>query len=123
MIQPSLPEMSTDELVNLFAQNCIEQDQAIFKEQVSAYKKIFAQMDAINAEVKLRGPQARLALKRLYCHPNMQVRLKAARQTVGLDPAGARQVLEAIARSGRMPQAADARETLRKVDEGALKPD
>jgi hypothetical protein len=115
--------MSTDELVDLFAQNGIEQERVIFKEQVAKYKKVFGQMAAIDAELKRRGAAARLALTRLYEHPNMQVRLQAARLTIAVSPAGARRVLEAIALSGRMPQAADARGKLRDLVEGVTRPD
>jgi hypothetical protein len=123
MTQLVLQDMSTDELVDLFAQNGIEQDSVIFKEQVSKYKKVFGLMAAIDAELKRRGPQARLALTKLYAHPNMQVRLQAAKCTRAVAPAEARRVIEAIAKSGRMPQAADARGSLRIMDEGLIKPD
>jgi hypothetical protein len=123
MSQPPLQDMSIDDLVDLFAQNGIEQDRVIFKEQVSKYKKVFGVMDAIDAELKRRGPQGRLALTKLYEHPNMQVRLQAAKCTRAVAVVEARRVMEAIAKSGRMPQAADARGSLRMMDEGLIKPD
>ena len=80
-------------------------------------------MDDINTELKRRGSQARLALTRLYDHPDIQVRLQAAKSTRAVAPVEARRVIEAIARSSRMPQAADARGSLRNMDEGLIRPD
>jgi hypothetical protein len=119
----NLANMSLDQLVDLFAENAIEQDRVIFKEQVSKYKKVFGEMGAINAELKRRGPQGRLALTRLYTHPNMQVRLQAARSTLAVAAAEARQIIETISKSGRFPQAGDAGMCLWNLDEGILKPD
>jgi hypothetical protein len=113
--QPSLAPLSIDELVNLFQQNAIEQDRVIFKEQVSKYKKVFAESDAISAELNERGPDALRALTRLYNDPNMQVRLQAARSTVDVAPAEAQSVLLDIARFGHVPQSANARAKLRRL--------
>lgn len=119
----NLANASLDQLVDLFAENAIEQDRVIFKEQISKYKKVFGEMDAIDAELKRRGPQARLALTRLYTHSNMQVRLQAARSTLAVAPTEARQVIEIIAKSRRFPQAGDAGMCLWNLEEGILKPD
>lgn len=118
----ALTDMPIDELVQLFAENCIEQDEAIFKEQISEFKKIFNVMFELDKELRRRGRDARLALVKLYEHPNLQVRLQAARVTLGVAPKEARQVIESVSRTGWMPQAADARGTLRNLDTGFLKP-
>lgn len=86
MKQPPLAHLSTDELVDLFRQNAVEQNRAMFKEEVSKFKMIFGESDLINAELKKRGPDALRALRRLYDDPNMQVRLQAARLTVDVAP-------------------------------------
>jgi hypothetical protein len=116
MSRRNLEDMTLQELVDLFAQNGIEQDDVISRGQVSKFKKIFGVMAAIDAELTRRGPQARMALAALYVHPNMQVRLQAALVAANVDPIGVRPVLEAIAKSVRMPQAADAREALRNLN-------
>jgi hypothetical protein len=115
MKQPSLAHLSTDELVDLFEQNAIEQDRVIFKEQISKYKEVFGESDAIYAEFQKRGHDALRALMRLYKNPNMQVRLQAARLTIGVAPTEARSVLENIARFGHVPQSANARAKLRSL--------
>ena len=55
MKQPSLAHLSIDELVNLFQENAVEQDRVIFKEQVSKYKRVFAESDSICVELRKRG--------------------------------------------------------------------
>lgn len=121
-MKPRLKDISTQELVQLFAENCVEQDKAIFNEQISKFKKIFSIMFHIDEELRERGREARLALTALYEHPNLQVKLQAARLTLGVAPAEARQVIEAVSKSGWMPQAADAKGTLWNLDSGFLKP-
>jgi len=121
-MKPRLKDISTQELVQLFAENCVEQDKAIFNEQISKFKKIFSIMFRIDEELRERGREARLALTALYEHPNLQVKLQAARLTLGVAPAEARQVIEAVSKSGWMPQAADAKGTLWNLDSGFLKP-
>ncbi len=104
-----LADLSTDELVDLFEKNAIEQDRVTFKEEVSKYKTVFGESDAIEAELEKRGPDALRALTRLYKNPNMQVRLQAACMTTTVAPAEAQSVLENIARFGHVPQSANAR--------------
>jgi hypothetical protein len=116
MSRRNLEDMTLQELIDFFAQNGIEQDEVISAGKVSKFKKIFGVMAAIDAELTRRGPQARMALAALYAHPNMQVRLQAALVAANVDPIGVRPVLEAIAKSARMPQAADAREALRDLN-------
>jgi hypothetical protein len=113
MTRRSLSDMSTDELVDLFAENGIEQYRILLLNQVSKLKKVFGSMFEINAELKRRGTEARLALTQLYDHPNIQVQTQAALLTDDINPDGAKQVLLAIARSWHQPQAANARAALR----------
>jgi hypothetical protein len=80
-------------------------------------------MDATEKELRRRGREARLALLRLYDHPNMQVRLNAAKRTLGIAPDAARRVLQAISDSKWQPQAMDAGMSLWNLDRGVFKPD
>ncbi len=63
----ALTDMPIDELVQLFAENCIEQDEAIFKEQISEFKKIFNVMFELDKELRRsrsrRAVSARKALR------------------------------------------------------------
>ncbi len=62
------------------------------------------------------------ALMRLLEHPNTQVKYQTAMATLAVAPVEARRVIEAISKSTQMPYAANARETLRNLDSGFLKP-
>jgi ParB-like chromosome segregation protein Spo0J len=121
-MKTSFNKMSIEELVQSFADNCVRQDEAGFKDQISEYKKLYKQMAAIVDELKSRAPDARSALVSLYDHPNVQVKLQAAKLSLAVAPSEARQVIEAIARSGWMPQAGDAGMCLWFLDAGVFVP-
>lgn len=52
----------------------------------------------------------------------MQVRLKAAKNTLAVAPQAARETLEAIANSHEFPQAGEAGMSLWNLDQGVFKP-
>jgi len=58
----------------------------------------------------------------LYTYPNMQVRVKAAKATLAVAPAAAREQLEKIAASDWQPQAGEAGMSLWNLDRGVFKP-
>ncbi|MGO9007601.1 MAG: DUF2019 domain-containing protein [Beijerinckiaceae bacterium] len=118
MTRANLREQTVDDLVDRFAEICVAQRRASLRDNIQKLIALTWEMKDVYDELKERGRDAHLALTKLYDHPNIQVRLQAARLTAEVAPASARQVLEAISRSGRMPQAADAREKLRNLDEG-----
>lgn len=115
--------MSVDELVERFAEIAIAQDQAELMGEIGKFNSLYRQMDATEKELRTRGREARLALLRLYDHPNMQVRLKAAKRTLGVAPEAARKVIQAIYDSKWYPQAGEAGMTLWNLDRGVFKPD
>ena len=80
-------------------------------------------MNDVDQELRRRGLEARLALLKLFDHPNMQVRLKAAKRTLGVAPEKARHVIEEIKKSQSFPQALEAGMTLRNLEAGVFKPD
>ena len=79
-----LEQMTTDQLVTRFAEIGIAQDQAELMGEIGKFNSLYRQMDATEKELRRRGQAARLALLRLYEHPNMQVRLNAAKRTLGV---------------------------------------
>ena len=58
----------------------------------------------------------------LFGHPNMQVRLTAARANLAVDYIAARRELEAIVDEQWFPQAGDAGMTLEHLDSGVYRP-
>lgn len=118
-----LAVLETAELIDRFAEICVAQNRAIKRGELKRRIALVWQMKDVYDELKARGRDAHLALTKLYDHPDRQVRLQAASLTREVAPAAARQVLEAIERSGVMPQTADAREALRNLDQKISKPD
>ncbi|MGH6863406.1 MAG: DUF2019 domain-containing protein, partial [Methylocella sp.] len=101
----------------------IAQYQAMLGDAYAEVRRLAYQMQAVDKELRAQGRDARLALVRLYDHPNIQVRLEAAKCTLGIAPVAARETIKAIKESQRFPQAGDAGMTLRYLDEGIFKPD
>ena len=123
MKQLELSKMSVDELVDRFAEIGVAQDKALEQDNNRGYRKLYAQMEAVDQELRSRGREPRLALMRLYDYPNMQVRLQAATYTLGVAPEPARRLIQAIADSGWPPQALYAGMRIFNLDSGVFKPD
>ncbi|MGO8845398.1 MAG: DUF2019 domain-containing protein [Methylocella sp.] len=123
MKQANLKSMTTDQLVDRFAEIGIAQDQALLYGEVGPFRKLYLQMKEVDTELRTRGKDARSALQRLYDHPNMQVRLQAAKRTLTVAPQAARQVIESISESDWFPQAGEAGMTLSNLESGLFKPD
>ncbi len=123
MKQVKLQEMTVNQLVDRFAEIGIAQYDAAMGGAIRKINQLFTQMRAVDNELRARGREARLGLLRLYEHPNIQVRLEAAKCTIGIAPVAARKVIEDVKKSDWFPQAGDAGITLRYLDEGIFKPD
>ncbi len=123
MKQAKLDQMTIDQLVTRFAEIGVAQDEAELVGEIGKFNSLYRQMDATEKELRRRGPEARLALLNLYDHPNMQVRLNAAKRTLGIAPDAARHALQAIFDSKFQPQAMDAGMCLWNLDRGVFKPD
>ena len=113
---------SIDELVERFATVCVEQDKALLWDEHAQFNRLFLQMRQIEQELTSRAGDQRKALLRLYDHPNMQVRLQAAKLTLAVAPEPGRRMLRLIADSHRQPQAGDAGMSLWNLDRGVFVP-
>ncbi len=122
MKRSGFSSLSVDKLVECFIEITLAQDEALLMDDYSRFNRLFAQMEAVKAELKGRPGDGRRALLRLFDHPNAQVRLKAAKATLAIDPQGARNVLEMIAKSQDYPQAGEAGMSLWNLDRGIFKP-
>lgn len=96
MIRSKLENMTVDQLVDRFAEIGIAQDEALLHDEHRKFNLLFSQMRQVDQELRRRGGAARLALLRLFDHSNMQVRLEAAKWSLGVAPDTARQVIQAI---------------------------
>src|SRR5262249_35324988 len=119
----TVKDLTVDKLVDRFAEIGVAQDHALLYDEHEKFNRLFSEMNEVDQELRRRGRQARLALLRLYDHPNMQVRVKAAIRTLAVAPAVARRALQQIKDSHCYPQSADASMILRDFDNGSHKPD
>jgi cytochrome c oxidase assembly protein Cox11 len=122
MTKPTLRDLSTAELVQLFAMAATKQEDAILENDIAESIRLVWRMKAIQDELKQRPGDERSELMQLYHHPNMQARLHAAQATLAVAPQAARAQLEAIKASEWMPAAGDAGMSLRNLDSGVYKP-
>ncbi len=122
MKRVKLSAMTTEQLVQLFAEFAVRQDAALLYRAQGEVNRLYDKIERIKAELKSRPGDQRSALLPLYDHKNMQVRVKAAKATLAVAPEMARAQLEAVKASGWQPQALDAGMCLWNLETGVFKP-
>jgi hypothetical protein len=122
MKRVGLAAMTDDQLVDRFVEISLAQDKAILYDESSKFNRLFLQEMAVDQELKTRPGDRRRLLLRLFDHENAQVRLNAAKATLAVAPAAAREALENLANSKQFPQAGDAGMSLTNLDRGIYKP-
>jgi Domain of unknown function (DUF2019) len=122
MKRERLEAMTVPQLVDHFAALTVAQGDALLNLEVARFNRLYDQMRAVEEELKARPGDQRSALLSLYSHGTAQVRLQAARATLGVAPNAARKLIETIANSREYPQAGDAGMTLVNLDRGIFKP-
>jgi uncharacterized protein YdcH (DUF465 family) len=115
-------DMKIGDLVSLFAQIAVAQDEALLGGEYAKFNRLYDRMAAVSNELKQREGDQRRALQVLYDFKNMQVRLKAAIHTLAVAPVEARAQLQAVADSKWFPQAGDAGMSLIALDDGTFNP-
>ncbi len=111
-----LSNLTANELIDEFTKNALGMYDSERLMQPRKYDQFCLALIDVNNELKNRPGDGRFALIKLYSHPNIQVRLSAAKLTGGINPAGARKVLEKIAASRCFPQAGVAGMSLEFMD-------
>lgn len=104
----NLKAMSIVELVDRFVALGLGQFQAELHGEIAKGNRLLLQMRDVTDELKSRPGDQRSALLPLFDHPNVQVRLMAAKLALAVAPVAARQMLEDIKESRQYPQAMDA---------------
>jgi hypothetical protein len=122
MNQSELQAVTTLELVERFVEITLGQDEALLDDDRKMFNRLFEEMRTVLEELKSRPGDQRSALIPLYTHPNMQVRLKAAKNTLAVAPEDAHEVIQDIANSGHYPQAGEAGMSLWALEQGIFKP-
>jgi Domain of unknown function (DUF2019) len=117
-----LKKLSVMELVERFAALGIGQFNAELHSDIAKQTRLLLQMRDVTEELKSRPGDKRSALLALFEHPNVQVRLMAAKLTLAIAPEAARQMLQDISDSKKYPQAMDAGMSLWNLDQGIFKP-
>jgi hypothetical protein len=118
----ALADLSVEELVNRFVEIGLAQDRALLYDEFATFKSLFDRMQDVVQELKTRPGDQRRALLSLYDHPNLQVRLKAVKNSLAVAPEEGRRTLQAIADSREYPQAGEAGMSIRNLDRGIFKP-
>ena len=117
-----LKEMTVSQLVERFVAIALAQDQALLMRSHAEFNRLFDQMESVERELKAREDDQRRQLLALYEHPNIQVRLRAAKATLAVEPESARRMLRTIADSGEYPEAGEAGMSLVNLARGIFKP-
>ena len=115
-------ERPTSELVAQFEKASLNQFQAELESDLRKQNARVRETMAIADELKRRPGDQRSTLIALYDHANVQVRLNAARLSLAVAPAAAREVISAISESKKYPQAGDAGMCLWAIEQGIFKP-
>lgn len=123
MKSPGIEKTSVAQLVEKFTALCLAQYLAELRNETGAEHRLIKQMWAVRDELMRRPGDQRTELLALYSHPNVQVRLMAAKETLAVAPAAARHMLQTIRESKEYPQAMDAGMTLRRLDSGDFRPE
>jgi len=122
MKSAELSALSVAELLERFAAICVEQNKTLFSGEYAKFNRLFKQMVAVGDELKIRQGDQRRALLTLFDHPDLQVRLQAAKATLAVAPDDARSMLQRIKKWRRQPQAGDAGMCLINLDRGIFVP-
>ena len=93
---PDLSGLSGEQLVARFVADGEAQYQALIRFDHDGYDKMIEDIMYITSELKWRVPDARPALLPLLTHPNVSVRLAAARVCMRFDAAKALPVVKEI---------------------------
>ena len=122
MSPPNLKTSTVSDLVALFIALGLNQYQARLRNEQKRLNRATLEMFDVCEELKARAGDQRSALLSLYSHPNLQVRLMAAKLTLAVAPAAAKQLLQEIADSKEYPQAGDAGMSLWALKQGIFRP-
>lgn len=122
MKRMNLQVMTANQLIERFMELALDQDKALLGGEIGRVNQIYDRLEEVEAELKSREGDQRRALLKLYDHPNPQVRVKAVKATLAVEPNAARRMLKAIAESREYPQAGEAGMSIRALERGIYKP-
>jgi Domain of unknown function (DUF2019) len=110
-------------LVGRFRELALDKSKALLDSNTLKANRIFDGMQAIDQELRRRGPEARKALAVLLDDRDMRVRYEAAIELLAVVPNRALATIRAIANRHLMPVSGEAGMTLDRLEDGTFKPD
>jgi len=122
MKNEQLSKLSDTALVDRFRDCGLQQEEALLDSDTAKYNKLFDKMEAIDTELRARGPEARRALLTLLDHDSPRVRHAAAVRSLAIAPERSLATIKEIASSHLMPEAGRAGMTLYHLEQGIFKP-
>jgi hypothetical protein len=117
-----LRSLNERQLVERFRHLALEQESALLDSNTRKYNRLYDKIEAIESELRARGPEARKSLLVLLEDSNLRVRYEAARRCLTVSPERAMIALQSIAASHLMPVAGDAGMTLERLKSGQYRP-
>ncbi|MCW2319254.1 hypothetical protein M2322_004823 [Rhodoblastus acidophilus] len=110
--------MSIDELINVFKNACLAQDDLLFfPEDVKIYNEKMNVLFDVKQELQARGPDARRSLQKLLGNDNAQVRFQAATFVYPVAREEAKKCLQDLASVEIFDVSFRARMTLHRLEE------
>jgi hypothetical protein len=122
MKNTNLTKLDESALVAQFKDYALRTASVLLDSDVGAANRLYDQIEAIDAELRSRGTDARRALLPLLDDQDLRVRYEAAVRLLNVDRQKALLALKEVQRSHRMPVAAEASFALRNLAEGVFKP-
>ncbi len=118
-----LDELPTEKIIQEFVNVARRRGSAVLNSETRTANRMFDRMRAIDQVLRRRGHDARMALLPLLKDEDRSVRYYAAKYMLGVTPATARQVIEAIAAINFDALSGDAGMCLDALDDGIFRPD
>jgi hypothetical protein len=109
-------------LIALFGSLSEQQHPLTLNDEVTKINRLVRKQGEIDNELRKRGVEARLALTKLFDHPNIQVRMNAARRTLGVAREPAMAVLRKIMKEDYDAFRFHAGMTVALVEDGTVNP-
>ena len=117
-----IDKLTTNELIDHFELLSEQQYSLVLDDDIKKYNLLVDKQTEIDKELRRRGVEARLELTKLFNHPNIQVRLMAARHSMGVAREPALNVLRQIMKEDFGPFRLDAGMTVALVEDGTITP-
>ena len=117
-----LDKLTLDELISLFVSLSEQQYPLTLNDEVKLGSRLVKRQDEIGKELRQRGIEARLELTKLFDHPNIQVRMNAAKRSLGIAREPALNALRKIVKEDFGAFRLSAGMTVALVEDGTITP-